>query len=251
MASKGILFGIEEFAVNDGPGIRTTVFLKGCPLRCMWCHNPEGQSPDVQPLTKLGKTYSCGYEIEAEVLAERLLQDADLFRDSGGGVTFTGGEPLCQADFICEVMDRIEGIHKAVETSGHASEETFLKVLEKVDLVLFDVKLTDTYLHKKYTGVGNELILRNLSHLSRSGKEFVVRVPLIPGVNDTLDNMLQTADLLEGAAGLKRVELLRYHKTAGAKYPMVGMVYEPAFDENAEPKIHDVFTEKGIDLLIL
>ena len=249
--SRGVLFGIEEFAVNDGPGIRTTVFLKGCPLRCMWCHNPEGQSPDVQPLTKLGKTYSCGYEIEAEALAERLLRDAVLFRDSDGGVTFTGGEPLCQADFICEVLDRMEGIHSAVETSGYASEESFLKVLEKVDLLLFDVKLTDTQMHKKYTGAGNELILRNLSHLCRSGKEFVVRVPLIPGVNDTLENMEATAGLIEGAAGLIRVDLLRYHKTAGAKYPMVGLKYEPDFDVDAQPRIYDVFTDKGMKLLIL
>lgn len=251
MASKGILFGIEEFAVNDGPGIRTTVFLKGCPLRCMWCHNPEGQSPDVQPLTKLGKTYSCGYEIEAEVLAERLLRDADLFRDSGGGVTFTGGEPLAQADFLCDVLDRLDDIHTAVETSGYASQETFARVLGKADMMLFDVKIVAPDMHRKYTGVSNGQILNNLAKLCSSGKEFVVRVPLIPGVNDTLENMEQTAGLLEGATGLKRVELLRYHKTAGAKYPMVGMVYEPAFDENAEPKIHDVFTEKGIDLLIL
>ena len=249
--SEGILFSIEEFAVNDGPGIRTTVFLKGCPLRCMWCHNPEGQNPHPQPLTKQGKTQTCGYSIDAEELARELLRDVDLFRDSGGGVTFTGGEPLMQADFLCDVLDRIEGVHRAVETSGYASAETFARVLERTDMMLFDVKLADPLMHKRYTGADNKQILRNLDILKHSGKDFVVRVPLIPGVNDTLPNMEATSQLLAGAKGLKRVELLRYHKTAGAKYPMVGMEYSPDFDEDAAPQIHDVFTERGIELLVL
>ena len=251
MATKGILFSIEEFAVNDGPGIRTTVFLKGCPLRCMWCHNPEGQNPHPQPLTKQGKTQVCGYSIDAEELARKLLRDVDLFRDSGGGVTFTGGEPLMQADFLCDVLDRIEGVHRAVETSGYASQETFARVLERTDMMLFDVKLADPLMHKRYTGADNKQILRNLDVLKHSGKDFVVRVPLIPDVNDTLPNMEATSQLLAGAKGLKRVELLRYHKTAGAKYPMVGMEYSPDFDEDAAPQIHDVFTERGIELLVL
>lgn len=251
MATKGILFSIEEFAVNDGPGIRTTVFLKGCPLRCMWCHNPEGQSPHPQPLTKQGKTRTCGYYIDAEELARKLLRDEDLFRDSGGGVTFTGGEPLMQADFLCDVLDKTEGIHRVVETSGYASAETFARVLERTDMMLFDVKMADPLMHKKYTGAGNELILRNLEALKQSGKDFVVRVPLIPDVNDTYENMVATADLISGSVGLKRVELLRYHKTAGAKYPMVGLTYNPDFNEDAQPKIHDVFTERGIELIIL
>lgn len=248
---SGIIFSIEEFAVNDGPGIRTTVFLKGCPLRCMWCHNPEGQSPKPQPLTKQGRTEMCGYSIDAESLATRIKRDEDIFRDSNGGVTFTGGEPLVQAQFLCDVMDRLDGIHKAVETCGHASTEVFQRVLDRVDFVLFDIKIADSDLHKRYTGVGNELIKANLKRLCESGKPFVARVPLIPGVNDTLENMEATANLLQGAKGLQRVELLRYHKTAGAKYPMIGLEYKPDFDENAIPKIHDTFTEKGIKLLIL
>ena len=249
--SEGILFSIEEFAVNDGPGIRTTVFLKGCPLRCMWCHNPEGQSPLPQPLTRQGKTRQCGYRIEASALAERLRRDEDIFRDSGGGVTFTGGEPLMQADFLCEVMDALGGIHKAVETSGYAPEDAFARVLDRTDMMLFDVKLADTGRHRRYTGVGNGLILKNLETLKQSGKDFVARVPLIPGVNDTYENMVATADLLAGSNGLKRVELLRYHKTAGAKYPMVGLTYNPDFDEDAQPQIHDAFTERDIELIIL
>lgn len=247
----GVVFSIEEFAVNDGPGIRTTIFLKGCPLRCMWCHNPEGQKAAPQPLTKQGRTEVCGYTIDSEALAARIRKDEDIFRDSGGGVTFTGGEPLVQADFLCEVLDRLEGIHRAIETCGYASEENFKRVLDKVDYVLFDVKIVDSALHKRYTGVENELIKTNLKHLCESGKPFVVRVPLIPGVNDTRENMEATAELLKGAKGLQRVELLRYHKTAGAKYPMVGMEYKPDFDEDAVPEIHDTFTERDIKLLIL
>jgi pyruvate formate lyase activating enzyme len=248
---QGVLFSIEEFAVNDGPGIRTTVFLKGCPLRCAWCHNPEGQRHEPQPLTKQGRTEMCGYEIDAETLAEKLRRDEEIFRDSGGGVTFTGGEPLAQVDFLCEVLDRLGDIHTAVETSGYASAEAFERVLERVDFVLFDIKLADSSLHKRWTGVGNELILANLKTLCASGKPFVARVPLIPGVNDSAANMEATAELLVGAKGLERVELLRYHKTAGAKYPMVGLDYAPDFDEDAAPEIHDKFTDKGIKLLIL
>ena len=248
---SGVVFSIEEFAVNDGPGIRTTVFLKGCPLRCAWCHNPEGQRREPQPLTKQGRTEISGYSIDAEALAARIRRDEDIFRDSGGGVTFTGGEPLMQAEFLCEVLDRLTDIHKAVETCGYASEQTFKRVLERVDYMLFDVKLVDSELHKRWTGVGNELIKANLKTLCESGKPFVARVPLIPGVNDSAENMEATAELLVGAKGLERVELLRYHKTAGAKYPMVGLDYAPDFDEDAEPEIHDTFTDKGIKLLIL
>lgn len=249
--AEGIVFSIEEFAINDGPGIRTTVFLKGCPLRCIWCHNPEGWNPEPEKVVKKGRTETCGSRIDAKTLAERLKRDSDLFRDSGGGVTFTGGEPLMQADFLAEVMDLLPGIDKAVETSGYAAEPAFRKILERTDLMLYDIKMVDSTLHKKYTGVDNGPILSNLAALKASGKPFVARIPLIPGVNDSLENMQATASLLEGASGLQRVELLRYNKVAGAKYPMLGLPYRPPFDETAEPAIHDVFTEKGIKLLIL
>ncbi|MBO4476390.1 MAG: radical SAM protein [Bacteroidales bacterium] len=249
--SSGIIFSIEEFAINDGPGIRTTVFLKGCPLRCAWCHNPESWKREPQIMVKKGREEMCGYSIEAADLAGRLKRDEALYRDSGGGVTFTGGEPLMQAAFLTEVMDLLPGIHKAVETSGYASPETFREVLSRTDLFLFDIKLADPELHRQFTGAGNAPILQNLQTLIASGKPFVARVPLIPGVNDTPENMEATAELLEGASGLQRVELLRYNQMAGAKYPMVGLPYDPPFQEKQEPKIHDAFTKKGIKLLIL
>lgn len=249
--SSGIIFSIEEFALNDGPGIRTTVFLKGCPLRCAWCHNPEGLKKEPQWLTKRGRKEMCGYEISAQELALKLQRDRDLYRDSGGGVTFTGGEPLSQAAFLTEVMSLLPDIHKAVETSGYSAPAPFAAVLEKADLLLYDIKHADAAAHRLYTGVDNAPILRNLEVLKESGKPFVARIPLIPGVNDTPENMEATARLLEGAKGLRRVELLRYHKTAGAKYPMVGLPYNPPFNENKAPEIHDAFTDKGIELLVL
>ena len=248
---SGTIFSIEEFAINDGPGIRTTVFLKGCPLRCAWCHNPEGWSMQPQWMDKKGRKELCGYEISADELAEKLLRDKDLYRDSGGGVTFTGGEPLVQVDFLCEVMSLLPDVHKAMETSGFASAETFRKALDLVDFVLMDIKLVDQELHKRYTGVDNSSILENLQILIESEKPFVIRIPLIPGVNDTKENMEATASLLKSSKGLQRVELLRYHKTAGAKYPMVGITYNPPFDEDKEPEIHDTFTDKGIKLHVL
>ena len=247
----GTIFSIEEFAINDGPGIRTTVFLKGCPLRCAWCHNPEGWSPNPQWMEKKGRKELCGYKISVEDLVGKLLRDKELYRDSGGGVTFTGGEPLVQATFLCEIMRQIPDIHKAVETSGFAPKETFQEVLSLADLILMDIKIADSELHTCYTGQDNAIILENLQLLKDSGKPFIVRIPLIPGVNDSLGNMEATAALLEGAKGLQRVELLPYHKTAGAKYPMIGITYNPPFDENKIPEVHNTFTDRGIKLLVL
>ena len=235
---RGTVFSIEEFAINDGPGIRTTIFLKGCPLRCVWCHNPEGLNAAPQIMHLRERDVVCGREIEATELAGMLKKDAGIFFLNGGGVTFTGGEPTLQADFLCEVMSLLPGIHKAVETCGYCSAESFSKVLYLADMILYDVKHTDSDIHRHYTGCGNELIMRNMKTLISSGKDFVVRVPLIPGVNDNIENMSALAELLEGSEGLQRVELMKYHKTAGAKYAMVDMEYNPPFDTHAVPEVH-------------
>lgn len=250
---KGTIFSIEEFAINDGPGIRTNVFLKGCPLRCEWCHNPEGLLPEPQQMVKKDETVVSGTVMEAEELADKLLRDEAIFRMNRGGVTFTGGEPLLQVRFLAEVLRRIHPhIHCAMETSGYASEKMFRMVLEHLDYVLFDCKQTDDVLHRRYTGVSNAPILRNLEVLKESGKEFVVRIPLIPEVNDTMENMKRVAKLLKDAKSLKRVELLRYNKLAGAKYEMVGMTYNPSFDINVMPVCHtEAFDEEGIGVMVL
>ena len=249
---QGIIFSIEEFAVNDGPGIRTTIFFKGCPLSCVWCHNPEGISQEPQYMMKKDEKTLCGYRITVEELANQILRNKDIYSLNKGGVTFTGGEPLFQAGFLLEILRRIKSeIHTAIETSGFASEIVFREVVSLLDLVLFDVKHTNPVQHKKYTGVDNRLIRKNLEYLCSSGKDFIIRIPLIPGVNDTKENMLTILDIIKDAKSLQRVEILRYHKMAGAKYSMIGKEYNPPFDPEIPPRVYNVFEENNINTIVL
>ena len=249
----GTVFSIEEFAIHDGPGIRTTVFLKGCPLRCTWCHNPEGQAFEPETMVKKGERSICGEIYSPKELAAKLLRNEDIFKMNGGGVTFTGGEPLSQAQFLLEVLEELDGrIHTAIETSGYAPMEVFREVTGKVDLVMMDIKMVDPELHRKWTGKSNSLILNNLDILVASGRPFIARIPLIPGVNDDKENLEATAALLEGTTGLQRVELLPYHKTAGAKYPMVGREYIPGFNTEIPPRLDTgPFEKRNIKTMIL
>ncbi len=251
--TSGTVFSIEEFAIHDGPGIRTTVFLKGCPLRCTWCHNPEGQGFEPETMVKKGEKSVCGERLSPEELASKLLRNEEIFKMNGGGVTFTGGEPLSQAQFLLEVLEKLDGrIHTAIETSGYAPKEVFRMVTDKVDLVMIDIKMVDPKRHMEWTGQSNALILSNLETLIGSGKPFIARIPLIPGVNDGRENLEATAALLEGATGLQRVELLPYHKTAGAKYPMVSREYLPGFDTEVPPRLDtEPFEKRNIKTMIL
>lgn len=249
----GTIFSIEEFAINDGPGIRTTVFLKGCPLRCMWCHNPEGLQPFPQTMFKQEGPVTCGQRMTVDELKDKLMRQAEIFQINGGGVTFTGGEPLVQADFLEAVLKEIHPqIHCAMETSGYASQDAFCKVLEHLDYVLFDIKQTNDAIHRKYTHVSNHPILDNLKLLKASGKEFVIRIPLIPCVNDDARNMEHVRDLLLDAPHMKRVEILRYNKLAGAKYPMLNMEYKPEFNPQIPPTVHEeILREASIPFIVL
>ena len=249
----GTIFSIEEFAVNDGPGIRTTVFLKGCPLRCQWCHNPEGISFEPQILKKKnGLEEMCGEKISAKVLADKLLRNEKIFKMNEGGVTFTGGEPLAQAQFLFETMRLLKNrVHIAIETSGFATGAIFKEATGLADLILMDNKSCDPQVHKKFTGVDNTQILENLKFLCRADTDFIVRVPLIPGVNDTLKNMEALSEILKEAKRLKRVELLRYNKIAGTKYYMLGKKYSPDFNTSIQPDIHDTFTANSIPFIVL
>lgn len=248
----GLLFSMEEFAINDGPGIRTTIFLKGCPLRCAWCHNPEGISSQPQYIIKKGVRELCGYRVSAQELARQVLRNSEIFRLNGGGVTLTGGEPLRQPTFVIDFLRRIvPQIHTAIETSGYAAADVFDAVLPYLNLVLFDVKHMNNAQHRRYTGVGNSPILRNLGRLCAGDTDFIVRIPLIPGVNDTAENMKEVLAAIQGAPHLKRVELLRYNTFAGAKYAMIGEEYAPPFDVHLSPQVHDVFAEAGIETLVL
>ena len=153
--TKGIIFSIEEFAVNDGPGIRTIIFFKGCPLNCMWCHNPEGISFEPQYLEKKTGKELCGYSISAKELADKMLKDKDLFEMGEDGLTISGGEPLAQPGFLIKLLELTAPIHQTVETSGFAPLSLFKEVTSRADLILFDIKQTDEKKHRKYTGVSN------------------------------------------------------------------------------------------------
>lgn len=278
----GTVFDIKQLSVFDGPGIRTTVFLKGCPLRCDWCHNPEGLSPfpelmvggncggcgncqKVCPspescrgcgkcaqICPLGIRRICGTRYTAEALADLLLRDAGYLKENDGGYTLSGGEPLYQPAFTLELLERLEGNHRAIETSGFCSGEVFSAAMERVELLIMDLKLIDSALHHQHTGVDNHTILSNLKRLKQGVTPFLIRIPLIPGVNDGDENLSATAALLKNAPRLLGVELLPYHKTAGAKYAMVGKQYLPRFDCEQTPKaIPGIFLHEGIPCRIL
>lgn len=275
---QGIVFDIKEFAVFDGPGIRTTVFMKGCPLRCQWCHNPEGLSPKPQLMVSTAACTNCGAcqavcpspekctacgkcvsacrggfrkivgtPWEAEVLAARLRKDQDVFLHSGGGVTFSGGEPLMQWDFVKAVIERMPGIHTAIETSGFVSDAVFQSAMDTCDLIMLDWKVSDQVKHKHYTGVDQEPIRRHAEMLARGNTPFILRMPMIPGVNDEPEHFETAARLVADSPMLQRIELLPYQPAAGAKYGMVGMQYQAPCDDLAKPTLFtEIFKNFGI-----
>lgn len=276
--STGVIFDIKEFAIYDGPGIRQTVFLKGCPLSCRWCHNPEGQLRRPQIMASRATCPVCHYEqyvwecercchcgavlpvlprtvgeeITPAELERRLRRHSDYYARYGGGVTFSGGEPLMQPAFLLEVLTRISDLHCAIETSGYCCVSTFAEIVAKLDFVMMDLKIFDDRIHQKYTGKSNAKILHNAGQLCAGNTPFVIRVPLIPGVSDTEENLRSIASFLQGAKALERVELLPYHRTAGAKYPLVGMTYSPGFDEaSAVHASTAIFNDYGIRSAIL
>ena len=278
----GRVFSIEEFSTFDGPGIRTTVFLKGCPLRCSWCHNPEGQTFEAQYVRSPNGCAKCGrceavakkengkteltYEsmlaCERNLirksgtdytpieLAAKLNKNADILAAAGGGITFSGGEPLAQFDFIQSVSEMLDKrLSVAIQTSGFSSEETFKKALEICDYVLYDLKIMDGAMHQKFCGAKGDLIKRNYATLARSGKRFVTRVPLIPTVTDTKENLKAIAEFLV-ENGVHYVEVLPYNKMAGSKYAMVLRSYEPGFDESVEVNIgEEIFHSYGVQVV--
>ena len=249
---NGTIFDIKEMAVHDGPGIRTTVFFKGCPLRCKWCHNPEGLIQKPQVMYKEAKCTNCGscriqcdhpecadiqrciymcpqncLEISGRVvdtltLSDELKKSAEIMADMFGGFTFSGGEPLAQPDFLFELCNELKDFHLCIETSGYASNDVFQKMLKHMDFVIMDIKLADSDMHKKYTGCDNQLILENFTLLKKSEKPHIIRTPLIPHITDTEENLSKIQKII----GDSTWEKLPYNQMAGAKYKMLGMDYE-------------------------
>ncbi len=249
--TTGLVFDIREFTVHDGPGIRTTVFMKGCPLHCAWCHNPEGQSRHPQSMRGSGGERIAGKAYTPFALAEILNKQADVLRANGGGVTFSGGEPRLQSEFVAQVIDLLDHVHVLLDTSGYAGEADFRRLAERAQLIFFDLKLIDPVLHRRYTGGDNAPILHNLHVMAGLAVPFVVRVPLVPGLTDTDANLAAIAEVVRGLPGLVRVDLLPYNRVAGAKYESVGMKFEPGFDETRALNINTrLFDQIGVPVRV-
>jgi len=247
----GTIFDIKEFTVHDGPGPRITVFLKGCPLRCQWCHNPEGLSPMPQLMHRESLCTGCGAckagcshpecagfdrclhacpngcltlsgrQISARALANKLRPSFPMLNAMGGGITISGGEPLLQPEFAMALCQALGDVHKAIQTSGFARHAIYRSVIAGFDYVLQDIKLADPEAHRYYTGQSNAPILRNIEWLKDSGKPFVFRMPLIPGITDTPENLAAVSAIV----GSHPIELMPYNDLAGSKYGALGMTY--------------------------
>lgn len=310
MGSKsptGLVFDIQRYAIHDGPGIRTVVFLKGCPLHCLWCANPESINSDPELVVLPNKCIGCGKcvdscpkgavkmdqregmvtdphlctycgtcvevcpaaarviygkEMTVEEVWREVKKDLLFFRNSGGGVTISGGEPGLQPDFVKKLAELFSsrGIHVAVETCGSVNEEAFSKVISSVDLVLFDLKHLDPEKHKEYTGCSNTMVIGNLKNLAsriaggRKRPELVIRIPLIPGYNTQIKHLRSIAEFLRGLKVIKDIHLLPYHrlgepkyKRLRRKYPLQGLA---AMEESEAEEYIGIFTGQGFEVRI-
>jgi pyruvate formate lyase activating enzyme len=298
---RGVVFNIQRFSIQDGPGIRTTVFMKGCPLRCPWCSNPESQNPfpevghsdtlcnecgrcievcEVQAIsltdngikinrktcTNCGKCIEVctpgalkfyGKEMSVEEVYQEVIRDTLFYRNSGGGVTAGGGEPLFQADFVAELFKRCQdaGIHTCMDSCGYATPSAWKKVLPYTNLVLFDMKLKDTSAHRRVIGKSNGKILSNLKLVAEAGVPVIVRIPVIPGINDSEENIADTARYVAGINGLREVNLLPYHRFGEGKYAMLDRRYRlselrPPTDSQLE-ELRNIFKSFELDCEIV
>ena len=263
-SEKGLIFDVKKYAIHDGEGIRTTVFFKGCPLNCFWCHNPEGISAEKELMYKESKCIFCldcigicdvkaiseneksininrekctlcgdcagicpsgaieivGKEVNPEEIFQEINKDLIFYDESGGGVTFSGGEPMLQINFLDSIltMCRETGISTFLDTSGYADKKDFEKIIDKVDTFLYDIKCVENSRHEKMTGVSNKIILENLKMLSESNSDIIIRYPLIPGFNDSDDDIDLLIDKMNSYDNIKKINLLPYHKIGTAKY---------------------------------
>jgi len=290
---RGIVFDVKRYAVNDGPGIRTTVFFKGCPMRCWWCHNPESQNPKPELMYKRtrckgsgecvkkcpkkaiskGGQYvsinrklcnSCGKcalacpsdalmlvgrAAGADEMLKEIERDVTFYDESGGGVTFSGGEPLMQPDFLEALLGdcKERNIRTALDTCGYASCETVDRIMDKVDLFLYDIKSMDDQTHRKYTGVSNKLVIQNFKRLAENGSSISIRFPVIPGVNDNTENIIRTGEFALSHS-VKQVCLLPYHRAGIEKYRSLDKTYRLKDIQSPSDEKMQMIKEKLITL---
>lgn len=271
------IINIQKYSIHDGPGIRTTVFFKGCPLNCFWCHNPESQklAPEIiffeDRCTKCGtcikicpsnaiipeNCIGCGVcsdicpnnarELSGKFfttheLMKEIKKDEIFYEESGGGVTFSGGEPLIQSAFLKEILPLCKNreIHTAIDTCGFASWENIEQILDNIDLFLYDLKLMDDKKHIKYTGVSNKIILENLKKLSNLEKRIFIRIPIISGINDDYENIKNSAEFLS-KLNIEQVNLLPYHKMGMEKYKRINKEYKmTGYEKPSDDKLKEI-----------
>ncbi len=309
LATQGIVFNIQRYTIHDGPGLRTELFLKGCPLRCQWCSNPESWIKKIQPgvyKTKCISKSNCGaceeiceenainfyrgkiqsidrekctncmkcYDecpsdavkrwgetMSVEDCMKIIMKDKGFYEHSGGGVTVSGGEPLLQSDFVAELFKvcKEKEIHTCCESTMHAPWKEIEKILPYTDLLISDLKHMDSNIHKKYTGVGNELILKNLKNLITQGRELILRIPVIPNVNDNEENIKASADFIlnELDGKVRTLQLLSFMRLGEEKYTSLGIPYgmkdvkinRKIFQKHVE-EIAEYFNSRGIHCLV-
>lgn len=251
---KATIFNIQKFSLHDGPGIRTVVFFKGCPLRCRWCSNPESQSFDqsIPWEENTGVRREQAARMSVQEVLDVCLQDLDFYEESGGGVTLSGGEPLGQPEFAIALLKELKGrhIHTAIETTGCVGSGILQDALPYIDLLLFDVKHWEDARHREGTGAGNGLILQNMEAAVRAGKDVLPRLPVIPGFNDSLADAAGFARLLK-EVGAARVQLLPFHQFGEGKYAALGKAYAyadvPALHEEDLKEFQQALLDKGIN----
>lgn len=287
---NGIIFNIQRYSVNDGPGIRTTVFLKGCPLHCKWCHNPESislekelilredrcircgecfltcnyfavNSVDGKYITDRGICAHCGRcvevcfaearavvgkEMSIDEVIEEVEKDIIFYNQSGGGVTYSGGEPFLQHEFLIELLKASKQInlHTAVDTSGYVRFEILQQANRFIDLYLYDIKTLDDTIHKSFTDVSNKLITDNLKRLVELEKQIIVRVPIIPTINDRLEEIRQIGHFIKSLGGIDEIHILPYHKTGVEKYHRLGQQYSMEYAIQPTPNKLNILADE-------
>jgi len=263
---KGLIFSVKKYSIHDGPGIRVTFFMKGCPLSCIWCHNPEGISSSQETVIRTNRIgdreFSNNEEVGKYYTTESIIEILDkekvFINQSEGGITFSGGEPMMQIEFLREALMtcKSNGYHTAIDTSGYSSAENFKSIIPFTDLFLFDIKHLDEKRHIELTGISNIGILDNYKLLLESGKDIMVRFPVIPGFNDDPDHLERLKQFLTKTktGSIKKINLLPFHKIGSSKYKRFNIPYrmgsvEPPSGEKMM-LMKEFFRETGIKVKI-